>query len=339
MKKIDFCADLCIVKSQSNLFYLTGYDTADAIIAYVGDKAYYFTDSRYFEEVSYLKKDFVIESVDRFGAFLNDGNFSSAAIEKSLPSYDYENLVKAGIKDFCYIDNTINAMRMIKSTDEIQLMQRAQDVTDETFTKILPYIREGMTERELAGKLESLLFSCGGDALAFTSIVAFGENTSKPHAHRTEKRLQKGMPVTMDFGAKYAGYCSDMTRTVFFGEPSKRVKETYMHVHEAQRLAIAGVKPGMTGRECDEIARGYFREFGLDPYFLHSLGHSLGIDIHESPNFSPRCDVTIQKGMTLSVEPGLYYDGQYGIRIEDVIYFSENGVRNLTKSPKNMIII
>ncbi|MBR1746617.1 MAG: aminopeptidase P family protein [Clostridia bacterium] len=339
MRKISYKGDVCIIKSQSNLFYLTGYDTADAIIALVGGKAYYFTDARYFEEVDYLKTDFVIESVEKYGAFLRESGFRSAAIEKSMPAYDYEELKNAGITDFSYIDEEMTSLRMIKSAEEIEVMQKAQDVSDRAFLEILPKIHEGMTERELAGQLEGLLFACGGDALAFTSIVAFGENTSKPHAHRTEKKLGKGMPVTMDFGAKYAGYCSDMTRTVFFGEPSNEIKKTYMMVKEAQSMAIAGVHPGMTGRECDEIARGYFRRNGVDKYFLHSLGHSLGIDIHESPNFSPRCESVIRTGMTLSVEPGLYFDKKFGIRIEDVIYFAETGVRNLTKSAKDMIIL
>ena len=339
MKKFSYQGDLCVIRSQSNLFYLTGYDTADAIIALCGGKAYYFTDSRYFEEVSFLRSDFTILNVDQFTEFLNKGKFLSASIEKSLPAYEYEELKRSGVQTFFYVDDEINALRAVKSEKEIELMQKAQDVTDKAFLNILPLLYEGMTERELAGKLEGLLFENGGDALAFTSIVAFGENTSKPHAHRTDKRLAKGMPVTMDFGAKYGGYCSDMTRTVFFGEPTEEVKNTYFLVKEAQERALRGVKDGMTGKSCDEIARGFFREKGVDAYFIHSLGHSLGIDIHESPNFSPKCNAIIRKGMTLSVEPGLYFDGKFGIRIEDVIYFGEKGVRNLTKSAKDMIII
>ena len=339
MKKFSYQGDVCIVRSQSNLFYLTGYDTADAIIALSGNRAYYFTDSRYFEEVSYLKTDFSIRNVNQFSDFIKQGGFLSAAIEKSLPAYEYERLLQLGIKSFSYVDEELNALRAIKSDEEISRMQKAQEITDKTFCDVLPLLYEGMPERELAGKLEGLLFSNGGEGLAFSSIVAFGENTSKPHAHRSEKRLEKGMPVTMDFGAKYAGYCSDMTRTVFFGEPSEVVKNTYFLVKEAQEKALKGVKEGMNCRTCDAFARGFFKEKGVEQYFLHSLGHSLGIDIHEKPTFSPDCNALIRKGMVLSVEPGLYFDGKFGIRIEDVIYFGEKGVRNLTKSAKDMIIL
>lgn len=339
MKKIPYYGDICIIKSPSNLFYLSGYDNADSIIAIDKEGAYYFTDSRYFEEVTSLLEGFEIKNIADFGNFIEERKARIASVESSISYNDYLFFKEKGIEDFHFIDKEISRLRAIKSEKEIKIMQKAQAITDHAFDLVLNDIKEGMTERELASALEAHLFGCGGDALAFTSIVAFGVNTSKPHAHRGETKLKKGMAVTMDFGAKYQGYCSDMTRTVFFGKPCDELKDIYNYVREAQSLALDTVRPGMVGRDVDEIARGYFRNKGLDKYFIHSLGHSLGIDIHENPNFSPKCSDVITKGMTLSVEPGLYIAGKYGVRIEDVIYFEENGIRNLTKSPKNMIII
>lgn len=339
MKNITYSGDLCIIKSPSNLFYLSQYENADAVIVIDKGKNYYFTDARYFEEVKCLQKDFVISDIKDFKAFISDGDFRATSVEKNLSVADYLELKSYGIQEFNFIDEEISKLRAVKSEKELNFMISAQAITDKAFEKILSCIKEGITERELASKLEAFLFESGGEDLAFKTIVAFGENTSKPHAHRTDKKLEKGMPITMDFGAKFGGYCSDMTRTVFLGEPSKKIKDIYYAVAEAQEAALAGINVGMTGRECDAIARNLFAKKNLDKYFLHSLGHGLGIDIHEYPNFSPKCEAVMREGMVLSVEPGLYFAGEFGVRIEDVIYFGENGIINLTKSPKNMIII
>ena len=339
MKKIDYTGDICIIKSPSNLFYLSGYENADAIIVLFDGKSYYFTDSRYSEEAGIVIKDLTIADIATFDDFLNNSSAKTASVESNLSLADYYYFKDKGIQNFNFIDKTISDLRAIKSSEEIAIMQKAQDITDKAFIKILSDIKEGITERELASKLEAHLFECGGDSLAFTSIVAVGEHSSKPHAHRGDSKLKSGMPITMDFGAKFNGYCSDMTRTVFFGEPCDELKTIYNLVAEAQNLALNTIKTGMLGKECDGIARDFFKKKGMDQYFIHSLGHSLGLDIHESPSFSPKCTDVIKEGMTLSVEPGLYIPGKYGVRIEDVIYFEETGIRNLTKSPKNMIII
>jgi len=339
MRKFNYKGDMCIIESPSNLFYFSGYRNADAILAFCGGKSYYFTDSRYFEEVEFMRPETEILNIADFGKFVTDNGVKTVSIESSVNIKEYLRLKKLGIEEFHFVDEEINKLRMIKDEKEIEIMRKAQSITDRAFSAVIEEVTEGMTERELASKLEAHLFGFGGEGLAFDSIVAFGKNTSKPHAHRGETRLEKGMPITMDFGASFGGYCSDMTRTVFFGKPSEKIIETYKLVAEAQTYAIENVKPGMTGRECDALARNLFAEHGLDKYFLHSLGHSLGIDIHENPTFSPRCEAVIQKGMVLSVEPGLYFSDNFGIRIEDVIYFGENGVNNLTKSPKNIIIL
>lgn len=335
----NYKGDFCFIKSPSDLFYFTGYENADAVLIFADGEKRYFTDSRYFEEVACLRDGFVIDDVQNLGSFLAARHFRSASVESSLSYADFVFLKENGIEDFFLADAEISALRAVKSPRELALMTRAQEITDAAFTSVLGELREGMSERELASAAEASLFKLGADSLAFTSIVAFGSNTSRPHAHRSDTVLKRGMPVTLDFGAKFSGYCSDMTRTVFFGEPSEEIKEIYRVVLQAQERALERLRAGMTGRECDDLARGFFREKGLDAYFIHSLGHSLGIDCHETPSFSPKCADIIKKGMTMSVEPGLYFEGRFGVRIEDVIYFDETGIRNLTKSPKNMIIL
>lgn len=339
MKKLKYKGDLCLIQSPSNLFYFSSYENADAVLIFAEGKRYYFTDSRYFEEFRSLKGNFIVKDIAELCDFLSGGNFVSASIESNLPMEFYLFLQRHSINDLNFIDNEISALRAIKSSRELSLIKKAQLITDTTFEKILSCIEEGMTERELASKLEATLFLCGADKLAFDSIVAFGTNTARPHAHRGETRLKKGMPITLDFGAKYGGYCSDMTRTVFFGDPGQEMRRIYESVLCAQEYAINNIKSGMMGRECDELARSVFREKNLEAYFIHSLGHGIGIDCHEKPNFSPKCQEIIGQGMVMSVEPGLYFEGKYGIRIEDLIYFDESGIINLTKSPKNMIIL
>ncbi len=169
--------------------------------------------------------------------------------------------------------------------------------------------------------------------------MAFGKNTSKPHAQPSNTKLEKGMPITLDFGAKLNNYCSDMTRTIFFGQPNQEMIDIYNIVLEAQNIALNNINEGMTGKECDSLSREYFKKKGLDKYFLHSLGHSLGIDIHEWPRFSAQSQDIMKQNMVLSVEPGLYFEDRFGIRIEDIIYFDKNGIVDLTKSPKNIIIV
>lgn len=339
MRKLDYTGDMCVIQSPSDLYYFTSYRNADAILVFYGGKSYYFTDSRYFEEVGFMRGETEILNISDFNDFVADNKIKSVSVESTICVKEYLNYKKLGVENFSFVDEAVSKLRMIKDDVELGFIKKAQAITDKAFSAVLGDIREGMTERELASALEARLFSFGGDGLAFDSIVAFGKNTSKPHAHRGETKLSKGMPITLDFGAKYEGYCSDMTRTVFFGEPSDEVADVYKCVAEAQNIALDNIERGMTGKECDELARGYFRKKGLDGYFVHSLGHSLGIDIHENPTFSPKCNATMEKGMVLSVEPGLYFPDKFGVRIEDIIYFGENGVINLTKSPKNMIIL
>lgn len=328
-----------IINTPSNLFYFTDYNSADAVLIFHNDKKYYFTDARYFAEVEKLLKGFEIMDIAILKAFIGSQGITKCGIEGNITLNFYNELLSFGIKDCSIIDKKVQDMRAVKKPYELERIKKAQKITDKTFADILPHIKEGITEIELAATLEGLLIKNGSEQRAFSSIVAFGENTAKPHAHRSNKALKCGMPITLDFGAKFDGYCSDMTRTVFFGAISKDMEEIYNCVYDAQKIALKNIKTGLSGKQCDSFARDYFKSKSLDSYFLHSLGHSLGIDIHEMPNFSQKCDAIMRQGMVMSVEPGLYLADKYGVRIEDIIYFDANGIKNLTKSPKNIIII
>jgi len=244
-----------------------------------------------------------------------------------------------GVKDYYLVDDKLNAMRAVKKPHEIDRIIRAQGITDAAFKNVLPKIRVGMTEKQLKAIIECEVLNLGGDGMAFETIVAFGADCSKPHAHAGDKKLKKGELITMDFGAKFNGYCSDMTRMAAAGKLDARMLDTYAKVKAAQELCLKHITAGKTGKECDAIARDYFQGFELGKFFSHSLGHSLGIDIHENPRFSPKSNAIITEGMVLSVEPGLYFAGEYGVRIEDIVYFDKSGLKNLTKSPKELIIV
>lgn len=328
-----------IITSSSNLFYFTEYKNDDCIILKYNNAFFYFTDARYFEEAGQNVNGYEILDISSFFEFIKKNSIKELGIEDSLTFDFYENLKKYGVEKTFFITNEIDELRSVKSTEELEKIRKAQFVTDKSFTMLLKFINKGITEKELSHKLSSIMYDNGADALAFDNIVAFGENTSKPHAHPTDKILDCGMPITVDFGAKCDNYCSDMTRTVFYSKPSEKIVNIYNAVRNAQTTALSSIKTGMTGKECDDIARNYFKSINLDKFFKHSLGHSLGIDIHEKPTFSQKNSDIMKKNMVLSVEPGLYFENEFGVRIEDIIYFDEKGIINLTKSEKNIIII
>lgn len=337
MKNIVSEADGLYIQNPSNLFYFSKYSNADAKILVIGDEQFYFTDARYFEEVETLP--FIIKNIVDFYTFIQKKNIRVLATDVSVTIDEYETLSKYGVQSVKNVKNEIDKLRSVKTIQEIKLIEKAQKITDKTFTDVIPYIKENITEKELDSILKSLLYKNGADDLAFEPIVAFGKNTSKPHAHPEYNRLRLGDPITLDFGAKFGGYCSDMTRTVFFGNPDNEMRRIYNVVLTAQTNAIEELHAGMTGAEGQKTVTEFFEKLGVREYFTHSLGHSLGIDIHENPCLSAKNFEPIPENAVLSVEPGLYFQKNFGVRIEDIVVFTKTGVRNLTNSEKKMIII
>ena len=233
----------------------------------------------------------------------------------------------------------LDGLRASKDREELAAMVQAQKITDAAFGEILNYIRPGLTEQEVAARLVYELLRRGARKVSFDPIVAAGANGSMPHAVPGETEIRKGMFVTMDFGCVYDGYCSDMTRTVAVGQPTQEMERVYETVLAAQKAGIAAARAGMPGRELDAAARKVIEEAGYGDYFTHSFGHSLGLEIHESPNASPSETRPLPVGTVISAEPGIYLPGRFGVRIEDVLVLEEGGCRDIAQSPKNLIVL
>ena len=337
--------DAAIVSDPADMTYLSGYDNADCVIVVTRDKAVYFTDARYTEEAA-RAIGAKLEVVD--GRFAPDALGAVAASGAKRVAFDSRldyasyTLIAACAGEYAFetvpCDGVAAKLRIVKSRAEIDAIASAQEITDSAFEEILPLIREGISEYELAAKLEYAILSKGAK-LAFDSIVAFGENGSSPHAHRSGRRLKKGDFVTMDFGAKWRGYCSDMTRTVALGEITDMQRKAYQSVLAANVEGVAAVKAGVACRDVDAKIRALLAKDGLDKFFVHSLGHGVGIDIHELPNLSPRSDMTLRSGNVVTIEPGVYIEGAFGVRIEDLVVVEEGGCIDLTHADKNLIIL
>ena len=232
----------------------------------------------------------------------------------------------------------LTELRSAKTEEELAVMQKAQDITDQVFAEICEFLHAGVTESEVAAQLTYLQMKHGAEGNSFPPIVASGANGSMPHAIPTAKPIQKGEFVTMDFGCIYQGYCSDMTRTVAIGQPSDEMRRVYDAVLEAQLAGIAAAKAGVPGCDVHNAAWDVLKKYGYGDYFGHGFGHSLGIEIHESPNANRANTKPLPAGAVLSAEPGVYLPGKFGVRTEDVIFLTETGNRILTHAPKHLII-
>ena len=338
----DYGVNAALVITASNTFYLSGYESTNCRILITNDKDYFFTDMRYLEEAKNAIGDrfeVLLGGVEEIKGIVDDLGVKALGVEENVSYGEYRSLEELfeGV-EFVAVDEAFSKIRAIKTEREISLIKTAQSVTETAFNEILPFIKEGVTEIEIAARLEYIMLKNGCE-LAFDSIVAFGENGSKPHAHRSERKLRRGEFVTMDFGAKYKGYCSDMTRTVALGAVDEKKARAYNAVLEANKLAEKAIKIGEKCCDIDAVARNYLAKFSLDKFFSHSLGHSVGVDIHEMPAFSPRCEEVLKEGMIITVEPGVYLEGDFGLRIEDMALVTKNGAEILTHADKNLIVL
>lgn len=331
--------------SRYSRMYAAEFDIAEGYAILSKNGARYFTDSRYIESAQNNIKDFEVIDFGRdlFGclnAAVKDFGIQTLGFEEAyltVSEYDvFREKINAG---FAPMQEKINAFRASKEPWEIERMQKAQDITDRAFTEVCGRVREGMTEKELAAELIYCLYKNGGEGLSFDPIVVSGPNTSMPHGVPGDRKLKKGDFITMDFGVIWQGYCSDMTRTVALGYATDEMKQVYQTVLDAQLAGIAISKAGVSGKAVDAAARDLITAAGYGEYFGHSYGHSLGLEIHENPNCNTRNEAPMPLHAVCSAEPGIYIPGKFGVRIEDVAVFEENGCTVLTKSPKNLIIL
>ena len=344
---IDWRADGVLILSPVNRRYFTGFDASDGALLLTRRGSVFLTDFRYIEAAKAKIKDLECLCYDRFydcllaqldcfgvGRLLIEEEYVTVRQEQSL-----RELLEGKVKLAGGADQPIFALRSVKSAQEIQWMQQAQDITDQTFTHMLSFIREGASEREIALELEFFMRRLGSEGVAFETIAASGPNTSLPHAVPTDRKVRKGDFVTMDFGAVVNGYCADMTRTVAVGEVSEEQRAVYEVVLKAQQTALSTLGPDVLCSDGDAAARDVIEAAGYGKDFGHATGHSVGLQIHEDPRLSPKCQAMLVPGTTMTVEPGIYLEGRFGVRIEDLVVITEQGFKNLTKSEKSLIIL
>ncbi len=338
--------DAILISDGYNMRYITGFSGATGYV-YISDKqAVILTDSRYTEAAEKENTGFeVIEiSVEKgYYAWLKelaekDGAVKVGFEDQSVLYSQYASLCRNQVfPKLMEVGNILERMRIVKSEEELEYLRKAEEIGDMAFAHILKFIKPGMTELEIAAELEAEMKRNGAENLSFDTIVASGPNSSLPHAVPGMRRVQDGDFITMDFGCKYNGYCSDMTRTIVLGKASDKQKEIYNIVLKAQLAALDAVKAGVKGKDIDKVARDIITEAGYGKNFGHGLGHSVGLFIHESPRFSSTEETEILANTIETVEPGIYIPGFGGVRIEDMIIVTEDGHINLAHSPKELI--
>ena len=320
-------------------------DEGVAIVSKKGCR--YFTDSRYIESAQKNLKGFDVRMVEKGNGYHKQLNEAIDDFLVSCLGFEDGYLTVAELREYeqklhaalLPAQEDINAFRAVKEEYELERMRKAQEITDRAFSDVLPRIREGMSEKELAAELIYCLYKNGADDLSFQPIVVSGPNSSMPHGVPGERRLQRGDFITMDFGVKYRDYCSDMTRTVALGYSTDEMKQVYDTVLRAQLAGIAATKAGVAGQAIDAAARKVIAEAGYGEYFGHGYGHSLGLEIHEAPYCNPTNDKPMPAGAVSSAEPGIYLPGRFGVRIEDCLIIREDGVEILAKSPKELLVV
>ena len=337
-------ADALFLEQDFLRRYITGFYSTDGYVVYDGKTCTFVADLRYFEAAGEALKDSAIRVVE--GSF--DRALSLVAGCKTLgvpyPFVSRAACARLEERGFALTDcmPALREAMKVKSAFELDCIARACDMAEEGLLHTLPRIKEGMTERELAAVLEYEMRMQGADGTSFETIVAFGKGSSVPHHETGDTKLKFGDVVLIDFGCKTQGYCSDCTRTFLFGDDGRHeaFKKTYAAVLEAHERVKETLVSGMTGREADAIARDLFAAKGLDQYFTHSLGHGIGLQIHEYPVLAPRGEEVLTDGMVFSDEPGLYFPGEYGIRIEDSICLENGKVRSfMNKTAHGLLIL
>ncbi len=323
--------------------YLTGFYATDGFVVLTQKECAFFADPRYFEAAEKVLKGTNIHVFA--GAWKEAKEYAETFRTWGVP-YPFTSMKQAGAYQkagHTLVDcmPALEEAMIVKSEGELALIQAACGIAEQALSSLLPELKEGMEEREAAALLEYKMRGLGAEGTSFETIVAFGENGSVPHYETGARKLKFGDPVLIDFGCKVEGYCSDCTRTFLYGDDKahEEFKKIYEHVLSAHLLALENIQEGMTGREADAIARGYLEGKGLGKYFTHSLGHGVGLQIHEAPFVAPRSEAVLKDGMVFSDEPGVYMAGKLGIRIEDTLYMEGGRAHSFMKGSKQLLIL
>ncbi len=338
--------DAIMITSKKNRFYFSKFTGTAGTIIVTNSKNFFITDFRYIDQAKEQTEGLEIIEINKnknlnLINFFNDHKLNKIGFEDGDLSYkNFQGLkdIDSGKKYFPLSDE-INEFRRIKDDEEIDAIKEAIRITDQAFKKIIEFIKPGMKEKEVAAELEYYLRKLGGEGPSFDFIVASGKRSALPHGVASDKIIETGDFIVLDFGTYYKGYCSDMTRTVVVGEPDEKQIEIYNIVLKAHLKVIDKIRPGMTGQEADQIAREVIEKAGYEDSFRHGLGHSLGIELHEYPRLSTTSEAVLKQGMIITDEPGIYIPNWGGVRIEDDLLITDDGCKSLNKSKKELIII
>ncbi len=337
-----------LIVSEENRRYFTSFPSSNGYLIVNSEKAVFITDGRYIEAAENKIQDCEIVLQKRIfsqiAEVLKDMKCGHLLVESSRMTLDLYNSLKGVCKTVSVhtdttLDSIINTLRSVKTAQEIECIKKAQKITDDAFSHICEFIKPGVTEKEIALELDFYMLSHGGEALSFETIAISGKNTSMPHGVPSDKKVEIGDFVTMDFGTVVGGYHSDMTRTVAVGSASDEMKQVYETVLLAQKNCINNLKAGLTGIEGDALSRDVIEKQGYGEYFTHSTGHGVGVEIHEFPNLNLVNDEPLLVGQVVTVEPGIYMPNKFGVRIEDMVVITETCVLDLTNPPKELIIL
>lgn len=344
MKELSVESGNCyFFEDRLNRRYLSGVDIAEGYLLY-SETPVYFTDMRYYsaakeklEKVGITAR--VFRNFQDVAAEINAQKISASYIDftrTTMSRYAEYKKLFGEIKD---CSNELSALRSVKSAAEIEDIKKACAIAEKAVAYAFRKIREGITELELKKILEDRMETLGGEGASFDTIVAFGSNSAVPHHETGKNKLKRGMPVLIDTGCKVNGYCSDITRTAFFGEPDVEFLSVYDAVLSANEKAEREIRRDMAGKDADKIARDLLSARGYGEYFTHSLGHGVGLEIHESPRLSPSSEDKLSENTVFTVEPGVYIDGKFGVRIEDTCIMTEGKAKRLFKDDKKPLII
>lgn len=339
--------DAFIVTSPENRRYLTGFASSDGYLLITKTEAVFLIDSRYIEaaqnQITECSEIALLASLSaQLPEYIENLGITMLYTEAERMSVAEFEKIKKIVPCVCAadkVDEKINELRRAKCDFEKNKILKAQSIAEKAFDHVLTFIREGVTEREIALTLDFFMLKNGAECVSFETIAVSGKNSSMPHGVPSDKKIEKGDFITMDFGAVVDGYHSDMTRTVAVGEVSSKQAEVYETVLSAQKKSLEILKAGVSCFDADKAARDIIRNAGYGGFFGHGTGHGVGIEIHEEPRVSPKSNAILQIGDVVTVEPGIYIPSEFGVRIEDMAFIAENGCENLTKSPKNLIIL
>jgi Xaa-Pro aminopeptidase len=337
-------AEAFLITRLPNVRYLTGFSGSNGQLVLTSDGGEFLTDGRYAEQARWEVPDlrgrvYSNDFVGGFASACRDLGAGRVAFEAGGVTYKtYRDLSGSGIP-LVATDEEVERVRRVKDPEEIKLLDAAQAIADVAFEKVIGRVAAGITEKQLALEVDSVMRAEGADGLSFDTIVAFGESAAEPHHHPTDRTLARGDVIKMDFGSVVQGYHSDMTRTVAFGEPPPRLREIYEIVRRAQMAGVGAVRAGVTTGEADAAAREVVRQAGYAEQFKHSLGHGIGLEIHEQPWLRSGGDQVLPPGTIVTVEPGIYLEGEGGVRIEDMVEVTADGCRVIPKAPKELIVL